>query len=212
MILLMPDYKKTLTPPDGQAFLETPDGLKYWLVRHGPSPGLQQSVLTEDESIALHVYGGSRERGATYLMCYKGFQIGFFCHDESQGYFPWRDKEPELDQANNIVTVVVTGIGTPVWDEASTLVPDGKGGQKVDLRARRRGEGYVTDISFDDYNDGKRTQFESSEQQGEILALLPHLLSGQVINLARLRPGWENKPRAVVIFSDALKAEYEIAS
>ena len=99
----------------------------------------------------------------------------------------------------------ITGIGTPVWDEAASLTQDSKGHDKVDIQARRRGEGYVTGITFNDYNEGKRERFQSHVQQGEMLELLPHLFTGMAMNLRRLEPGWEHKPKAFVRYSDELE-------
>jgi len=90
-------------------------------------------VHTEDPSISMHVYGGGRERGRTYLMRYRGLKIGFFCQASNGGHYPWWDGPREFDQDANTCTFVVTGIGTPVWDEEATLIPDGKGGWMVDI-------------------------------------------------------------------------------
>ena len=54
----MSKYTKTLSPPDGEAWLETADGLKYWLHDPGPTIGIQRSIITEDPSIEMHVCGG----------------------------------------------------------------------------------------------------------------------------------------------------------
>jgi hypothetical protein len=201
----MSEYDKSLSPPDGEPFLETPDGLKYWLVKHKPNPGCQRSVLTEDSSISIHQYGGGRERGNTYLFCYQNFQIGFFCQDNNQGRYPWWDIKSEHHKETNSSLYTITGLGTPVWDEAATLIRGSDGNHKVNLQARRRGEGYVTDITFKDYNEGEHERFQTRVQQDEMLELLPHLFAGLAMNLRRLQPGWGHKPKAVVRFSDDLE-------
>ena len=204
----MSKYSKSLAPPDGEPFLETSCGLKYWLVYDlGPKRGLLSSVLTEDPEVSMHVYGGGRERGDTYLMCYKGFQFGFFCMDSNYGEYPWWDVEPEFDKAANTVTLTITGIGTPVWDEAATMVPDGAGNFKVDIMARRRGESYVTGLSFNDYNAGKRTKFQSRQQQDDILRILPDMFVGLEGNLKKMRVGSRPGPKRLVRFSTKLSQE-----
>lgn len=206
----MGDYVKTLTPPEGLPFLETADGLKYWRVDHGPKLGCQQSVLTEDASISMHEFGGGRERGPTFLFNFKGFKTGFFCQDSNQGHYPWWDLPFEADKDANTVTFVVSGIGTPVWDEEATMIPDGKGGVKADIAARARGEGYVTGLTFKDYNEGKRTKFESREQQDAMLKIMPDLFTGLMGNLRHLEPGARQGPKRLMRLSDQLAREVEV--
>ncbi len=42
----MSKYTKTLSPPEGEPWLETVDGLKCWLYDPGPTIGIQRSVFT----------------------------------------------------------------------------------------------------------------------------------------------------------------------
>ncbi|MGR3762483.1 hypothetical protein ACUXV3_20475 (plasmid) [Roseobacteraceae bacterium NS-SX3] len=188
-------YNKTLAPPPGEPFLETPDGLKYWLVKHGPGLGLQRSVITEDASISMHAYSGNREDGGAYLFCFKGFQIGFFCQRVIPNYGPMPDLPPERDLENNAVTIIVTGVGVPVFDEGKLLLRDENGNAARDERGipkRNRNvnpeSAYVTGLSWNVYNRGVRDKFQSRRQQEEMLALWPDFFTGLTGKLSRLKP------------------------
>ena len=182
----MTGYHKTLSPPEGELFLETSDGLKYWLVLHGPKLGCQASVLTEDESISMHSYGGwGRGDGGAYLFCFQGFQIGFVLHEMNGQPLPQYEPRPEYDEEKGELTEIVTAIGVPVWDEHAIMVLDRKGryvkgkyGRKTDSEARRAGKGYVTGLSWKEYYEGKRDRFKNRTQQEAMLTIWPDLFTG----------------------------------
>ncbi|TNB47181.1 hypothetical protein FF124_13475 [Martelella lutilitoris] len=149
-------YEKRLFPPEGEPWLETRDGLKYWLVKREPTIGLQISVLTEDPSISMHRYGGGgREDCGSFLFCYKGFQIGFIDHELGEACWPLPPKSlPEdVEEGRRTGTVIlrITAVGTPVFDCSAHYARDRDGKLIKDARGRyvRKGPYYraATDYS-----------------------------------------------------------------
>ncbi|WP_404404540.1 hypothetical protein [Pelagibacterium halotolerans] len=211
-----PVYNKTLPPPEGEPFLETQTGLKYWLMKYGSKLGCQSAVLTEDASISMHYYGGGRERGGTYLFRYRGFQIGFLFHELNGRPFPQLDVFPDRDRERGISIWTVTGIGTPVFDEEAILARNWHGeilyyktGElKYDLSASRT-KGFVTGLSWQDRISGKSDKFESREQQDEMLLIWADLFTGLRSRLvAFLHSDWRGLPSAMQ-FTDDIQKQIE---
>lgn len=210
----MMDFQRTLKPPADAPCLETSAGLKYWLVRHTPAPGRQRSILTEDETISMHAYGGGREFGGSYLVCFKGFQIGFFCQRVVPNYGPLPDRPLERDTEVGTVTIIVTGIGVPVHDEAKLLVIDGNGKVVRDAAgASKRNRNvdpvaaYVTGLSWAAFNRGICDKFQSRSQQEDMLALWLDLFTGLRGRLNRQKPGRPAGMEIRMRFSEGVKRQ-----
>lgn len=208
----MMDFQRTLKPPADAPCLESSAGLKYWLARHPPAPGRQRSILTEDETISMHAYGGGREFGGSYLFCFKGFQIGFFCQRVVPNYGPLPDVPPGRDLQNKTVTIIVTGIGVPVYDEAKLLAADGNGRIVRDAAgAPKRNPNvnpdaaYVTGLSWTAFNRGICDKFQSRSQQEDMLALWPDLFTGLRGRLNRQKPGSPADLEIRMRFSEGVK-------
>ena len=221
-------YEKRLSPPEGEPWLETRDGLKYWLVKREPTIGLKTSVLTEDPGISMHSYGGGgREDYGSFLFCYKGFQIGFIDHELGEACWPLPpERHPEdVEEGLRTGTVIIriTAVGTPVFDPSAFYVRDEDGrpikdgeGHYIRDPAYKRGSEYVTGLSWEDYRAGKRDRFRSRRQQEEMLSIWPDLFTGMRGQLAILRPGARKMlpngrpvPKRVMRFSDEVIRQFE---
>jgi len=195
----MAPYTKTLTPPDPALSLTTPDGLRYWRYDPGPTIGCQASVLTEDASIYLGVYGGmGRDGYQSFLFGYQGTRIGFMNSEVRDGYPVPNDPNPaDEDPQNNTGYWRIRFLGTPVYD-VSVLYERGPDGRLMrdDRQAYRLKPAgtprnpYVTGLSWADYDAGKRDKFPSQQVQDQMLALLPWLFNGYLGDLRALQPEW----------------------
>ncbi|QQM33135.1 hypothetical protein JET14_22045 (plasmid) [Martelella lutilitoris] len=221
-------YEKRLSPPEGEPWLETRGGLKYWLVDRQPTIGLQISVLTEDPSISMHRYGGGgREDYGSFLFRYKGFQIGFMHHELGEECWPLPPKslpeDSEEGRRTGTYIIRITAVGTPVFDPSAFYVrdenrrpiKDGEGHYIRD-RAYKRGSEYVTGLSWEDYRAGKRDRFRSRQQQEEMLSIWPDLFTGMWGRLKDLKPGarktlpsGRKMPIAAMRFSDEVIRQFE---
>ena len=204
----MSKYTKTLSPPEGEAWLETVDGLKYWLYHPGPTIGIQGSVLTEDPSVFMHVYGGGgRDSYSTYLFCYKGTRIGFTDYEIVGGWPmqppPTSASDLEEVRRNGRYILWIRTVGMPVEDPSFNRFrdDDGKlrkdeGGHYIWNRHADPKTMYVTGLSMADYMAGKRDKFPSRQVQDEMLLIWADLYEGL---MGRLR--WE-KSVAYRTFAD----------
>jgi hypothetical protein len=194
----MSKYTKTLSPPEGETWLETVDGLKYWLYHPGPTLGIQLSVRTEDPSIFMHAYGGGgRDSYPAYLFCYKGTRIGFADYEIVDGLpIPTPPKSAgDRDEGRRKGTSIrrIFTVGIPVYDPSWNYFRDENGAlrrdendnfvwnRKADSKAQ-----FVTGLSWADYKAGKRDKFPSRQIQDEMLVIWADLFAGLV---GRLR--WE---------------------
>ena len=192
----MSKYSKSLHPLDGEAFLETPDGLKYWLVSNKRSPGLMSSVLTEDPSIAMHHYAPAGPGGPydSYLFSYKGTNIGFIDHP-FDGEIPLTakmagKKTPPISFEDRISSMLIFAVGAPVYDRSYGYKKDANGefikdrnGRFVRMNSFWDGKPdyskmWVTGLNWLQFGQGQRDKFPSLQIQDEMVALWPALCDG----------------------------------
>ena len=204
----MSKYTKTLSPPEGEPWLETVDGLKYWLYDPGPTIGIQGSVLTEDPSAFMHIYGGGgRDHRPNHLFCYKGTRIGFVDYEIMDGWTmplpPISESDREEVRREGRYVLWIRTVGMPVYDPSWNYFRDENG-------ALRKDEGghyiwnrhadpktmYVTGLSMADYMAGKRDKFPSRQVQDEMLLIWADLYEGLWGRL-----NWE-KSLAIRTFAD----------
>jgi hypothetical protein len=194
----MSKYNKTLSPPEGEPWLETVDGLKYWHYDPGPTIGVQNSVVTEDSSIFMNVYGGGgRDSYSSHLFCFKGTRIGFANYEVVDGRPipppPPSAADDEERRLNGKLIWRLMTVGLPVcdpsWlyfrDEYGKLRKNGNDNYIYNRNADLRTE-FVTGLSWADYQAGKRDRFPSRRIQEEMLLIWANLLEGMK---GRLR--WE---------------------
>ena len=186
----MNKYTKTLSPPEGEAWLETVDGLKYWLCDPGPTIGIQGSVLTEDPSVFMHVYaGGGRDSYSTYLFCYEGTRIGFTDYEIVGGWPmqppPKSASDLEEGRRNGRYILRIRTVGMPVDDPSFNRFRDDDGklrkdedGHYIWNRNADPKTMYVTGLTMADYMAGKRDKFPSRQIQDEMLLIWADLYEG----------------------------------
>lgn len=199
----MSKYNKSLNPPAGEPFLETPDGLKYWRVSYRRSPGLLGSVLTEDPSIAMHSYAPAGPGGpySSYLFSYKGTNIGFITHP-FDGAIPLIGEMPEpISVENRISCKLIRAVGAPVYDDSYLYKKDKKGelikdGNGEFVKKNWLGndkpntdEMWVTGLNWAEFGEGKRDKFPSRQIQDEMVMLWPALFNG-FNELREMSPGY----------------------
>ena len=155
-----------LVPHEVEKRGQTKDGLSFWLREWGGGRGnLGCSILTERPDISLHKFhGDGRERrvGDTYLLIFEGVRTGINCHRSPRKEAPGPDNKVFSDTIKWKHFFTVTAIGAPVW----ASVP-----LQTDKRDRK--SGFMTDLTWQDYLDGKRTTFTSKAQQERALEVLP---------------------------------------
>ncbi len=186
----MSKYTKTLSPPEGEAWLETVDGLKYWLYEPGPTEGIQGSVLTEDPSVFMHTYaGGGRDDRPNHLFCYRGTCIGFVDYEIMDGWTmpvpPKSASDREEGRRNGTYILRIRTVGMPVYDPSWHYFRDEDGKLRRDENGRyiwnRYADPktmYVTGLSMADYKAGKRDKFPSRHIQEEMLLIWADLFEG----------------------------------
>ncbi len=215
----MADYNKTQSPPEGEPYLETADGLKFWLGSRKFKPGLKRIVETEDASITMEAYGGGhREEYGSYLFRFKDFQIGFVCHEFMNGY-PAPPKPVVKDLEKQTFTKTITGIGTPVNNPEAGAVLDENGdikkrrGLPVLNRSGSPNSHYITGLTWHDFAHGKSDKFRSRLQQEEMLAIWQDLFEGMLGKLTQLRRPQEKRGlSAVAQFSDVVREQLKSGS
>lgn len=206
-------YNKTLTPPEDAYVLETQTGLKFWRHRQKTKLAWRSSILTEDPDISMKNYGGGRERGSTYLFCYKGFKIGFFCQREDSSNYPTEEATVIYDRNNMTYALLITGIGTFVYEEEKRYLRDKSGDYKltrtglfeIDKKAVKSGKCFVTGLTDQEYTNGKRDKFENREQQDVMVEIWLELFGG----FYKRKTKQAGTYSAVVDFSENMWAQLE---
>ena len=186
----MSKYTKTLSPPEGEPWLETVDGLKYWLYHPGPTLGIQRSVLTEDPSVFMHTYAGAgRDSRPDHLFCYKGTRIGFVDYEIMDGWTmplpPISESDREEVRRKGRYVLWIRTVGMPVYDPSWNYFRDAEGqlrkdedGHYIWNRNADPKTMYVTGLSMADYMAGKRDKFPSRQIQDEMLLIWANLYEG----------------------------------
>lgn len=152
----------------------------------------------------MHVYGGGRDEGPTYMYCCRGIEIGFVINRLYDGRLTLMTPDMYQEAENGIYWQTVTHIGTPVVDNAAASPIDSNGRRRLNLKLIGTKAHYPLGFGWRDYSvNGVRTKFESRAQQDEMTALWPFLLMGLTAGTdknAVVRPGLRPKFR----FSDRI--------
>lgn len=217
--VLVPRFNKTQSPPEGEPFLETSNGLKFWSGSRKFKPGLSGIVETEDSSISMECYqSGGREDYGSFLFRWKRFRIGFVCHEFLNGY-PAPPLPNENDFENGVFIKYITAVGTPVYNaQARAIVGEngeiirkyGKTGVPEIDWSLPESANYLTGISWTDYANGQFEKFESRAQQNDMLTIWVELFEGMQGKLAQLRRASDKKGLSPEVrFTDAVLEQFE---
>lgn len=174
-------YKFDLSTHKNEEVRVTSTGLRYWKQSIGDGRYCVKRVVTEDSSIFMERYSGNRDQAPTNLFAYKGFKIGFLFHKNPEQYLPNRvEVQENLGKSEGITTVksTITAIGAPVWDFMSLVERDDQGYSvfrddglpKLD-KTLSSPTAHTTGISWDEYNQGKRTKFPSESIRREMMEI-----------------------------------------
>lgn len=216
----MPSYNKKLSPPVDKPFLETKTGLKYWRMDYNESGFKQRTVCTEDPEIFMVAFINlGRDTGSTYLFAYKGCQMGFFFQQRSRNgrtiIAPYYEQGSIIDEENHTATARITGVGTAIFDADGTyhgltdITPFFVGGSVPEPRPdlAEKGWGFVTDITWDDFNAGNGEKFDSHEQQAEMLEIWLELAT--MLKGGGFPPPPNIRNRKIVEFSEDILKQFE---
>ena len=221
----MPDYNKTLTPPDHQVVLETSTGLKFWK-SYPQAPAPMSSILTEDPSISIHEYPMAGPGGpfGGFVFCYKGVKIGFNDFDpaDSGADLP-RHVIRKKDEVERIVWHEITQIGAAVFDRsyayerdpATGEFPKGPDGFHIRINFPPINGFYATGPSPFDQTEWYFNRFPSRAMQDEMAEIWLDLLNG-FKKITELYPGGQKtlpdgSPvwRHRYVFSNAVLERFE---
>lgn len=144
------------------------DGTVMWVRDHyGQHGNLICSVLTSTEDLSIHWFTPTdrdNRGGDYYLMRFMGLKMGVLRQRNPREQLPSPDVKVFFDEATGSNVLTITAIGAPSYSSE---------------RSRRfgggRDNGFFTELTFEDYLEGKRDKFRDKDQQDRFLAALPDM-------------------------------------
>ena len=174
------------------------NGLRSWVEYTSLNdPGPRVIHKTEDPSIFLEGYPGlGRENLGCDLLHFKGDRVGVSTHAIRNNAYDLPDKSAgkfiASDGKENVIYEILH-VGCPVFDFSRIYFLDEQG-KLPSWRHRERNfrfnklEGFVTPLTWEAYNAGKRDTFSSRENLEEAILILPQLLIGRHQGMIGPRP------------------------
>jgi hypothetical protein len=169
------------------------DGTLMWVRDHyGQLGNLIGSVLTSREDLSIHWFTPTdrdNRSGNYYLVRFMGLKMGVLRQENPRQQLPGPDVKVFSDEATGSNVLTITAIGAPCYSsERSRQLGGG------------RDNGFFTELTFEDYLEGKRDKFRDIDEQERFLAALPDMFLA-------LRGSLTSVAKKEIRFSDELQQE-----